>query len=163
MAVNEVRYPPVGHRGGFGQSRAADYGAVSWQEHMLASNEEILLALQVEDLEGLRNLEEIASVDGVDTVNIGPHDLTMAMGFSEPNRPEVRKAIEDAARRLRETGNARLGFSIGHPWLPITMAEAKRLGVVYANAGPSVAGLLLDAYTKHVTQLRQEEPLSADG
>ncbi len=71
---------------------------------MIASNEEVLLALQVEDLVGLRNLEEIASVDGVDTVNIGPHDLTMAMGFSEPNRPEVREAIQTAGCGLCQCG-----------------------------------------------------------
>ena len=116
----------------------------------------ILLTLLVEDLEGLENLEEIASVEGVDIVNVGPHDMAMALGVTDPNDPRLRKTVEQAAERLRKVGKARFGFSIGHHWCPVTVAEARGMGVVYSNAGPPVGALLLNSYRKHVDSLRQD-------
>lgn len=48
-AVQAVRYPPVGQRGGAGSTRAAGYGSIPWQEHVQSSNEEILLTVMTED------------------------------------------------------------------------------------------------------------------
>ena len=155
-AVDAVRYAPVGRRGSYGSSRATGFGAVDWEEHVRTSNEEILLTLLVEDLEGLENLEEIASVEGVDIVNVGPHDMAMALGVTDPNDPRLRKTVEQAAERLRKVGKARFGFSIGHHWCPVTVAEARGMGVVYSNAGPPVGALLLNSYRKHVDSLRQD-------
>lgn len=51
------------------------------------------------------NLEDIASVDGVDGVFIGPADLAASMGFTgQPDHPDVVKACEDAIARLGVIG-----------------------------------------------------------
>ena len=48
-AVDAVRYPPVGLRGGAGATRAARFGSVEWGDHVRTSNEEILLSVMTED------------------------------------------------------------------------------------------------------------------
>ena len=50
-------------------------------------------------------LEDIASVDGVDGVFIGPADLAASLGHAgEPGHPEVKAAIEAAIQRIRACG-----------------------------------------------------------
>ncbi|MCY1449232.1 4-hydroxy-2-oxo-heptane-1,7-dioate aldolase [compost metagenome] len=65
------------------------------------------LLVQIENLEGLANLDAIAGVEGVDGVFIGPADLSAAMGHrGNPGHPEVQTAIEDAIVRIRSAGKA---------------------------------------------------------
>ena len=65
------------------------------------------LLVQIENLEGLARLDEIAAVDGVDGVFIGPADLAASLGhLGDSGHPEVRAAIEDALRRISAGGKA---------------------------------------------------------
>jgi 4-hydroxy-2-oxoheptanedioate aldolase len=65
------------------------------------------LLVQIENLEGLARLDEIAAVEGVDGVFIGPADLSAAMGHrGNPGHPEVQAAIEDAIVRIQQAGKA---------------------------------------------------------
>ena len=105
QAVSYTRYPPHGVRGYAGAPRASGYGRVKDYAHLSAS--EICVLVQVETLEGLRNLEAIARVEGVDGVFIGPGDLSAAMGhLGNPKHPEVLAAIDDAIARIRACGKA---------------------------------------------------------
>src|SRR5687767_13847797 len=65
-AVKAVRYPPLGERGMAGASRASDFGNIPVKDHMERSNREITLAVMVEDLPALAEIDAIASTDGVD-------------------------------------------------------------------------------------------------
>ena len=61
----------------------------------------------METVEGLKNIEAIASVEGIDGVFIGPGDLSAALGhLGNPKHPEVLAAIEDAIRRIQACGKA---------------------------------------------------------
>ncbi|MFD1733762.1 aldolase/citrate lyase family protein [Deinococcus malanensis] len=61
----------------------------------------------MESVAGLAALDEIASVEGVDGVFIGPADLAASMGhLGNPGHPEVQAAIQGAAGRIRTTGRA---------------------------------------------------------
>jgi 4-hydroxy-2-oxoheptanedioate aldolase len=102
-AVRYTRYPPHGLRGVSGASRAARYGL---DTHYLAgAAEDICVLVQIENAAGLRNLESIAAVDGVDGVFIGPSDLAASLGhLGNAQHPEVQAAIDDAFRRLRALG-----------------------------------------------------------
>jgi len=65
------------------------------------------LLVQIENLDGLANLDAIAAVEGVDGVFIGPADLSAAMGHrGNPGHPEVQAAIEDAIARIQKAGKA---------------------------------------------------------
>jgi 4-hydroxy-2-oxoheptanedioate aldolase len=59
------------------------------------------LLVQVETAAALRAIEEIAAVEGVDGIFIGPSDLAADMGFlGRPAEPAVRVAVEDGIRRI---------------------------------------------------------------
>jgi 4-hydroxy-2-oxoheptanedioate aldolase len=78
-AVQAVRYPPLGDRGMAAGSRAAGYGTIPVREHMDQSNREILLACIIEDVAGIERIEEIAAVDGLDLIAVGPSDLSLPL------------------------------------------------------------------------------------
>lgn len=102
-AVAACRYPPEGMRGVAGSVRASRYGRI--KDYHKKANAEICLLLQVETRPGLDALEEIAAVEGVDGVFIGPADLSAALGYLGDNRnPAVREAILGALSRLKKAG-----------------------------------------------------------
>jgi 4-hydroxy-2-oxoheptanedioate aldolase len=102
-AVAATRYPPEGVRGITTSGRAARYGRI--KDYVKKANSEICLLVQAETREALDNLEAIASVDGVDGVFVGPADLSASFGhIGNPQHPEVQKAMEDVAKRLKKVG-----------------------------------------------------------
>lgn len=102
-AVAAVRYPPLGIRGVAGTTRASQWGAI--EGYTQQANDEICLLVQVETEAAARNIEEIAAIDGVDGIFVGPADLAASMGFpGETGRPEVRAAVCDAVRRIVAAG-----------------------------------------------------------
>lgn len=74
--ADACRYPPVGHRSA-GSGRAtinmADRDRI---------NDELLVCPQIEDMEGVNNIEAIMAVDGIDVAFIGPNDLAISMGLN---------------------------------------------------------------------------------
>ena len=102
-AVAAVRYPNRGMRGVAVASRASRYGRIT--DYLKKADSEICLLVQVETRSALEKLEDIATVEGVDGVFIGPSDLSASLGhIGNPAHPEVQKALEDAARRLKAVG-----------------------------------------------------------
>lgn len=102
-AVNAMRYPPRGVRGVAGITRAGRFGFID--DYMAKAEDELCLIVQIETRAALDRLEEIASVDGVDAVFIGPADLSASLGFpGQQGHPEVVAAIEDAIARLKALG-----------------------------------------------------------
>jgi 4-hydroxy-2-oxoheptanedioate aldolase len=138
-AVSATRYPPGGMRGVSGSNRAARYGRI--KDYLHKANSEICVLVQVETGSALEQLEEIASVEGVDGVFIGPADLAASLGHTgDQLHPTVQKAIEEAGRRLKKVGKA-AGI------LTPVEADAKRYiqwGYTFVAVGSDV-GLL----TKH--------------
>jgi 4-hydroxy-2-oxoheptanedioate aldolase len=79
-AVECTRYPPGGVRGITGSGRASRYGRV--KDYLKNASSEICVLVQVETREALARIEEIASVEGVDGVFIGPNDRRRLLGIS---------------------------------------------------------------------------------
>jgi 4-hydroxy-2-oxoheptanedioate aldolase len=105
QAVAFTRYPPQGLRGYAGAPRASGYGRVKDYAHRCA--QELCVLVQVESVQGLSNLESIASVQGIDGVFIGPGDLSAALGhLGNPKHPDVLKKIDDAIDRILACGKA---------------------------------------------------------
>ena len=78
-AVAACKYPPQGIRG-CGPRRAALVGA---PDYIASANRDLLVAVQIETAEAVRNIGDIVAVEGVDVVYIGPVDLAMSM-FGRP-------------------------------------------------------------------------------
>jgi 2-dehydro-3-deoxyglucarate aldolase len=97
------RYYPAGSRGlGFG--RAQGYG-LNVGEYLEKANDDILLSVQAESAEAVKNIESIVKVPGLDAVLIGPYDLSASMGLpGQVNHPDVQAAIRHAARACFEAG-----------------------------------------------------------
>ncbi|WP_460114364.1 4-hydroxy-2-oxoheptanedioate aldolase [Pseudomonas sp. H3_G03] len=104
--VRAMRYPPQGIRGvGSALARASRWNSI--QGYLNQADDQMCLLVQIENLEGLANLDEIAAVEGVDGVFIGPADLSASMGHrGNPGHPEVQVAIEDAIGRIVQSGKA---------------------------------------------------------
>lgn len=105
QAVAAARYPGAGKRGVAGGTRASGYGRIA--NYLGRASDEICVLVQVETETALNNIEEIAAVDGVDGIFIGPSDLSASMGYLDQRDAEpVQKAIREAARRIVATGKA---------------------------------------------------------
>lgn len=102
-AVAAIQYPPAGIRGIAGMTRASRFGRV--EGYAKRAEQELCLLVQVETKSSLDAIEEIAAVDGVDGIFIGPGDLSASLGYpGELFHPEVITAIEDAIKRIRAAG-----------------------------------------------------------
>ena len=102
-AVAYTRYPPEGVRGVAGSHRGSRYGNVD--NYLKRANTEICVIVQIETVGALDRLEEIAAVPGVDSIFIGPSDLSASMGFlGDMGNPEVQEKLAGAAAHCRRLG-----------------------------------------------------------
>jgi 4-hydroxy-2-oxoheptanedioate aldolase len=147
-AVAAMRYPPAGIRGVSGVTRATGFGRVP--DYGKRADEELCLLVQIETQEALDNLEDIASVEGVHGVFIGPADLAASLGFvGEPGRPEVKNLIEDALRRIKASGKPAGILTPDNEFA----ARCIELGTVFTAVGVDAA-LLVKASEALSTKLR---------
>ena len=91
-AVGATRYPPQGFRGVSVSQRSNRFGTVAG--YFDGVNEQICVMVQIESRKGVAAAAEIAAVDGVDGLFIGPSDLAAGFGhFGNPAHPEVQEAM----------------------------------------------------------------------
>ena len=91
-AVAATRYPPEGIRGVSVSQRGNRYGTI--KDYLQRANEQVCVLVQVETRKGLERAGEIAAVDGVDGVFVGPSDLAAGLGhIGQPGHPDVQQAI----------------------------------------------------------------------
>jgi 4-hydroxy-2-oxoheptanedioate aldolase len=104
--VKAMRYPPHGIRGvGGGLTRATRWDGVP--DYINTAHEELCLIVQVESRAGVENVAEIAAVEGVHAVFIGPADLSTGLGHvGNPSHPEVQEKIRHAINVTLEAGKA---------------------------------------------------------
>ncbi|MGC9468977.1 MAG: HpcH/HpaI aldolase family protein [Anaerolineae bacterium] len=103
QAVEWAKYPPEGSRG-VGVCRAHGYGA-TFQSYVDSANTEVLVVVQIEHIEAVRNIEEICAVPGVDVVFVGPYDLSGTMGLmGEVHHPDVEEAVSHVLEVARASG-----------------------------------------------------------
>src|SRR5579875_3073997 len=154
-AVKAVRYPPEGERGMAAGSRAADFGRIPIREHMAQSNREILLAVMIEDMAAVEQIDAIAATPGVDLIAVGPSDLSRSLGVSgEPDHPQLVAAIDRIRAAVAATA-ARLALPLNHPAYPRNAAQLKELGVGYTNCAPTPEARLLRSLTEQAAQARR--------
>ena len=103
--VSATKYPPLGRRG-LASVRASGYGVgLSTAEYVEMANRETLVVVQVETLQAMERVAQIAAVDQVDVVFVGPTDLSSSMGYpGQPTHPEVITAIERLGVEIQRAG-----------------------------------------------------------
>ena len=101
--VASAKYPPLGQRGFAGVHRASRYGTFS--DYGKLANDLTTCIVQLETPEAIDRLEEIAAVEGVDALFIGPGDLSAALGCIGNLQDErVQTLMRSAAQRARAAG-----------------------------------------------------------
>lgn len=106
VAVAASRFAPEGRRGvtrGRRSYRPAD--ADGPDDHFAAENANAVVVVQLEDPEGLSNIDQITAVEGLDVVFVAPNDLAQSMGHQgRLDHPDVVNAIDAALSRIVATG-----------------------------------------------------------
>src|SRR5439155_20184461 len=91
-AVAATRYPPAGVRGVSVSQRSNRYGTVA--DYFKVVNDNIAVMVQIESRAGAAVAANIAAVDGVDGLFVGPSDLAAGFGhLGNANHPEVQDAM----------------------------------------------------------------------
>lgn len=117
-AVAAMRYPPEGIRG-VATGRAAGYGS-TFEEYVSRANDELLTIVQIETETAVENAAEIAVVDGVDAMFVGPSDLSTSLGVMGDWESET---LHDAMSRVVEAGEE-AGTTVGS--LAVSAADVDR-------------------------------------
>ena len=104
LAVASCCYPPEGVRG-YGPLRALNYGGITQMEYVKKTFRRCHRVIQIEHIDAVKNLREIAAVDGIDAFIVGPNDLSGSVGrIGEVQHPELIALYEEIARVLKEAG-----------------------------------------------------------
>ncbi len=137
--VDLCRFPPRGTRGNaWPITRAASYGFAS--DYYAQADDNFLIIVQIETAKGVANAREIAAVDGVDAIFIGPTDLAGSIGLpDQTGAPEVVALIRQAMGAVK---------AVGKP-----LATVPRMGRNWAEVFDD--GFLMVAYNSDVTIYRQ--------
>ena len=148
-AVRSVKYHPRGIRGLAGV-RAADYGqTISLGEYVQQANAQTLVVLHIETIEAVNVLPDIAGVEGVDVIFIGPTDLSHSLGVpGQAGHPSVVAAIDrivDTAARMNKT----LGIMVGNAQAAL---QWRQRGARYIAIG--LEGLMMPATRDYLQAVR---------
>ncbi len=126
--VDACRFHPQGNRTFYAVTRSGNYGiGYTEEEYAEVSNRETLVILQVEELEGVNNLDDILAVPHVDAFQVGPKDLWQSMGM--PDRSKVWEVVDDVITRAVQAGR----WASMYAWIDTNMddqiAHYQQLGV----------------------------------
>jgi 4-hydroxy-2-oxoheptanedioate aldolase len=127
-AVQHAKFAPLGHRGWSGWRGAL---GIAPGDYARVANEQTLVAIMLEEVEALDNLDEILKVDHVDVFFVAPGDLAQSMGVpGQMAHPGVTSAIEDALRHIRAAGRV-----AGTLTAPAMLDRHLELGVQFLYIG----------------------------
>ena len=134
------RYPPLGRRGYAAPIvRASDYGART--DYAATAHDELLLMVQIEHIDAVRDFDAIMAVPGVDMGFVGPNDLAGSIDLLERmEEPASLAALAQIETKAAASG-AQLGTIIG---AGRGYADLKRLGYRFI-VGPNDISLLVGA------------------
>ncbi len=122
-AVASTRYPPEGVRGLAGATRASRYGTTA--NYFAQAQRSIGVIVQLETVQAVQRLEQIAAVDGVDALFVGPGDLSASLGHpGQFTHPSVMDLLAQAAQRCKA-----LGKPVG------TIGDSPEVAAQYRAAG----------------------------
>lgn len=130
--VETCRYAPQGKRG-IGPRRASDYGRIDLVDYIAAANEQIFVAVQVENVDALAEIDEIVSIEGLDSVVIGPVDLSHSLGYTNQlDHPRVVEAMRTIVDKTTAAGKfAGIGMGSDESFA----AKAVKMGVHWLQCG----------------------------
>lgn len=141
-AVLAMRYPPLGLRGVAKIQRSAGFGG-GFEDYYVNAHKWLLTVTQIETPEAVANSEEIAAIDGVDVLFVGPTDLSYNMGIRDQlDHPRFVEALTKVSEAAKKHGKA-AGILVQSPAM---VAKCRDLGYTFvalgSDGGSVRAGLL---------------------
>ncbi|MCQ6282084.1 HpcH/HpaI aldolase/citrate lyase family protein [Bacillus sp. EB600] len=131
--VEASRYRPVGMRGLSFSTRAAQYTIKDKNEHLKDSINKQLVVVQIESKEAVENMEEIASLEGIDVLFLGPGDLSNSYGVpGQLNHPLVQEAVKKLGKVAQKNGKV-AGTFVGNHEQALKAIDAGIRYLVYDN------------------------------
>lgn len=139
LLVDDCRYPPLGHRG-FGPRVPSDYFRNATPDFVATANESIFVAVMIETAEAYAAVAEIVAVPGLDSIVIGPADLSWALGAQgDTSDPRLVHAFEMIISQAKEAG-CLVGCGMGPD--PVFASLMAQLGAQWLQVGVDCAILI---------------------
>lgn len=105
--VRAAKYRPEGERGLSAFTVNHDYSDADMVAKLRLANEQTFIGVLIEGKEGIRNLDSIASVPGLDMIYLGIYDISQTLGVpGDLNHPEVRKLLRECVKIADSKGLA---------------------------------------------------------
>lgn len=151
QAARSMRYPPEGIRGVAYLNRSSGFGQ-NFKEYFQKANESLLTIVQIETEEAVNNAAEIAGVDGVDVLFVGPLDLSVSLGipqqFDHVRFMEALAAVVAAARRSGKQAGILVS---GEDQLETMVERGFSFVAMGSDSGMVAAGMRknIEAFRKH--------------
>jgi 2-keto-3-deoxy-L-rhamnonate aldolase RhmA len=137
--VGFTKFPPLGERGLDGSGIDAGYWVGRAADYTAQANRETALIVQIETPEAVENSADIAAVEGVDIVFMGPGDLSLRLGCTPSlQEPKLRAALERMAEGCAKHKKP-WGFPVG------TIEDARTIigmGAQFVNFGSEFMGVM---------------------
>jgi 4-hydroxy-2-oxoheptanedioate aldolase len=135
-------YPPRGKRGfAAGLLRASDYG-LAVQDYVQSDGRELLVCLMIESAEGVKNVKDIAALDGVDVIQLGPFDLSYDLGIpGQFEHPKFLKALDKIEKGVKAAGKVLGGVAMPGMSIDSVIARGYHMLTVGADLGMLTAAV----------------------
>lgn len=102
-----------GGRGFAGSTRWAGFATRPMADILRQSRDETVVIAQIEEPEGVEAAADIAAVEGIDGLFVGPADLAVSQGLSGPNDPAVLEQMAAVGRAAKGAGKAFMTWTGG--------------------------------------------------
>jgi staphyloferrin B biosynthesis citrate synthase len=151
-AVDACKFKPIGRRSVSGAYPMFDFRSIPLADTLRILNESTLVVCMVETVAGVKNMEAIAAVEGVDVVHFGCNDLLVDMGkpgaFGDP---EIVATLERGIAVCRAHGKY---AGLGGDRDPVRQARFIRQGIRFVTTQTDIAFLMMEA-SRRTAELRQ--------
>ncbi|MDQ4100227.1 MAG: aldolase/citrate lyase family protein [Chloroflexota bacterium] len=151
QAVRAARYYPDGNRSVGGGRHAISFGGAA-KDYYASANQQTLLILQIEHIDGVENIAEILDVPGFDATFIGPNDLAASMGMGlgvslESEDPRLVEAIMHVRDSCRAKGIAPGIHTSGAEAVNMRIAQGFQFCAMASELKYLLSGLAADIAT----------------
>jgi len=151
LAVRSASFYPRGDRGMQPFVRAASYRSYPTAEFLMESNESTVIVAHIEGIEGVKNFEQIAEVEGVDVAFVGPYDLSQSLGV--PGMAQSPLVKEKMNQILKQAEGKKIAVGTFCDDVRAAM-EWRKLGVTYLAVSVD-ASIFFSAARRVAAQLKQ--------
>lgn len=150
-AVNQSKYPPLGRRGAHFLRPATGFHVPADATPLMEqANRELITAVQIETVEAAAKVEEIAAIDGVDMLYVGPGDLSISMGLGcVTDHPKVMAVADRVVTACAKHGK----IAGGHFGAPAQVAERTAKGMHFLGYAAALR-LLIRGAAEHIEDVR---------